>query len=462
MRMRPEILLLVIALPLVACKDYGEFTVAEREWVDNDELPALSELDLTGINLEFSIGSEAHARALPEVDWPDPVGALMDRLRRENDGELPAQFDLPLEDNCIYVGLEPRYSRFRRIQFQGRTLLFISYLTSVKSSDKNGENPSIGTRFKPRLAIIDESMDMKRYDLDVESLQLWIVQTESIFGIVTTKNRSIHLRTLHFNNNALVADDPVRLASSGQRADQMSLATLPGGAFHLAWLTERYASLTERFVYYVYIDAAGVAPQPEILLSDTATNRFLHLMVHDTTPIVSWADARFISRGFDTTNQSKIMIGSNGATGNDLWPPVVLNPPKNDSENAFSPVLSAQKNNSIAFLWRQDTVDSRDKSDMQLGLFDIDNRSLSLSERSIPYSEVVSNALQQQIDHQRSMPIDGSSVPDPADCDQWREQLNLKPTGTGIMTPVGAKPITRLEVERKDDNGGDDSHDNGF
>lgn len=68
-------LLLTLMLFMTACKDYGEFTVAEREWVDNDELPSLEEMDLTGMNLEFSIGSAAHARVLPEVEWPDKAKA---------------------------------------------------------------------------------------------------------------------------------------------------------------------------------------------------------------------------------------------------------------------------------------------------------------------------------------------------------------------------------------------------
>lgn len=455
MRIRSEVLLLAIVLPLAACKDHGEYTVAEREWVENDELPALSEMNLTGINLEFSIGSEAHARVLPEVDWPDPVGALMGRVEFENGGSLPSNFDLPLEDGCMYVGLEPRYSRFRRVEIQGKTLLFVTYLVRLKDSGQKEGGASSGVRFEARLAVIDESLDMKRYDFEIDSLQFQIVQTASTIGIISSGNRSIHLRGLHFEGNTLIANEPVRLASSGQRADKMVIATEPDGAFHLAWVTERYAAMPERFVYYVYIDQNGIAEQSEVLLSDTATDRFLHLTVNDNQPLVSWADARFIRRGFDVTNPSKIMIGARNVNGNELWSPVVLNPPKDTSENAFSPVFSAQHNDAIAFLWGKTSSDSLDKADKQLGIFDVKNRSLTLAKRSIPHEDIISTALQQQIEHQRSMPIAGFPVPDSAECDQWREQLKLKPTGVGIMTPEGMKPITRLSPGKKGD---DDKH----
>jgi len=460
MPIRPEFLfLLAITLPLVGCKDYGEFTVAEREWVENDEMPALSEMDLTGINLEFAVGSEAHARVLPEADWPDPIGSLMDRMKFENGGELSPDFDLPLEDGCIYVGLEPRYSRFRRVQFHGRTLLFVTYLVSLESSKKNEDDASFGTRFESRLAIIDESLGMKRYDFEIDSLQFQIVQTDSTFGVVSTKSRSIRFRKLHFEDNILVKNEPVRLASSGQRADKMTVAAEPGGAFHMAWLTERYGDLRERFVYYAYFDAEGIAGQPEALLSDTATNLFLHLTVNNQ-PLVSWADARFISRGFDVSNQSKIMIGSRGANGNGLWPPIVLNIPKDISENAYSPVFAVRHNDAVAFLWGKTSSNGMDKSDKQLGMFDVNNKSLKLAKKMIPHKGIISTALRQQKERQRSMPISGFPVSDSADCDQWREQLNLKPTGFGTMTPKGVKPITRLDLEKKDDDRNDDGNDN--
>ena len=459
MRIRPEFLLLAITVLLVGCKDYGEFTVAEREWVDNGELAALSEMDLTGINLKFSVGSEAHARVLPEVDWPHPIGTLMDRVKFENGGKFPPDFDLPLEDGCIYVELEPRYSRFRRVEFQGRTLLFITYLISLESSEKNEGDVSTGTQFEPRLVIIDESPGMKRYDLEIDSLEFWIVQTDSIFGIISTKNRSIHLQKLHFRNNDLVADEPVRLASSGQRADRMIISAVPGGAFHLAWLTERYAAMPERFVYYAYFNPDGLSKQPAALLSDTATNRFLHLTLNGNQPLVSWADARFISRGFDATNQSKIMIGSRGADGNGLWPPIVLNIPKDNSDNAYSPVFAVRHNDAVAFFWGKTSSDSRDKSDKQMGMFDVKDKLLTLAEKPILHEDIILTALQQQRERQRSMPVSGFTAPDSAECDQWREQWNLKPTGFGTMTPKGVKPITRLDLEKKDDDSNDDGND---
>ena len=447
--------LLAMTLPLVACKDYGEFAVAERQWVDNDELPALSEMDLTGINLEFAVGSEAHARVLPEADWPDPVGALMDRVKRENGGEVPADFDLPLEDGCIYVGLEPRFSRFRRVEFQGRMLLFVTYLVSLENSSQNEGGATNGVRFEPRLAVIDESMGMKRYDLQVDSLQFQIVQTDSIFGIISTRNRSIHLRKLYFRDNTLAAKEPVRLAYSGQRADKMVIAPEPNGAFHLAWLTERYAAMPERFVYYAYFSQDGITEQSAVLLSDSAVNSFLSLVVHDSQPLVIWTDARFVWRGFKTTNKSKIMVGSADAMNNEYWPPIVLNTPKDNSDNAHRPWLASPNGDIAFFAWGTTSAGNWRDTSLQLALLNLESRSLKLAKTTDRFQNIAAEANRQELNHQRNMSIAGLPVPDPAECDQWRERLNLKPTGFGVMTPEGEREFMKLDPEKNDDNGQD-------
>lgn len=170
--------------------------------------------------------------------------------------------------------------------------------------------------------------------------------------------------------------------------------------------------------------------------------------------IDSWIQPR------SATNQSKIMIGSRSPAGTERWPPVVLNSPKDNSENAFSPVFAVPHNDAIAYLWGKTSSDSLDKADKQLGIFDVKNRSLTLAERSVPHEDIISNVLQQQIEHQRSMPIAGFPVPDPAECDDWQDQLNLKPTGFHIRTPNGEEPITRLDLEKNGDNRADDGDNN--
>lgn len=457
MRIRPEVLLLAIVLPLAACKDYGEYTVAEREWVENDELPALSEMDLTGIDLEFSIGSEAHARVLPEVDWPDPVGALMDRVEFENGGSLPSDFDLPLEDGCMYVGLEPRYSRFRRVEIQGQVLLFVTYLVRLKDSGQKEGGASSGVRFEARLAVIDESLGMKRYDFEIDSLQFQIVQTASTFGIISSGNRSIHLRRLHFEGNTLIANEPVRLASSDHSIDKMAIATEPDGTFHLAWLTYDRTTTTENPVYYSKYGPDGDKLVNRNLLSEDARYRFIAMHWSTSGAAIAWADSRFARYGFSYSNLSKIFVHIANPEDRQSRGPYALNVPFQDSDDAFRPIFAIPHNDAIAFLWGKTSSDSLDKADKQFGIFDVKNKSLSLAKTSIRHEDVISTALQQQIEHQRSMPIAGFPVPDPDECDNWQARLNLKPTGVGIMTPEGMKPITRLILEPKDDDSDGDS-----
>jgi len=57
------------------------------------------------------------------------------------------------------------------------------------------------------------------------------------------------------------------------------------------------------------------------------------------------------------------------------------------------------------------------------------------------------------------MPVAGFPVPDTTECEKWGKQLNLKPTGFGVMTPQGYRPITTLDLEKNDDDGGGDRND---
>jgi len=457
MPIRPEILLLVIALPLVACKDYGEFTVAEREWVDNDELPAISEMDLTGINLEFAVGSEAHARVLPEAKWPDPIGSLMDRVKRENGGMLPANFDLPLVDGCIYVGLEPRYSRFRRVEFQGRTLLFATYrLGSRISGLREEDQPEV----ELRLAIIDESRGMARHDLRIDTVNFDLVRSDAALGIVSNSGKSIYYRRLDLSGDALMASEPLLLVSSDHRIDEMAIATEPDGTFHLAWLTYDRTTTTENPVYYSKYGIDGDKVEDRQLLSEDARYRFIAMHWSTAGTAVAWADSRFARYGFSYSNISKIFVHIANPEDGRPRGLYALNVPLQDSDDAFRPIFAIPHNNAVAFLWGKTSSDSLDKADKQLGLFDVNSKSLTLAKKSIPHEDIISNAVRQQIEHQRSMPVAGSPVPDPADCDRWQERLTLKPTGSHIRTPNGEEPITRLDLEKNGDNRAGDGDNN--
>jgi len=122
-------------------------------------------------------------------------------------------------------------------------------------------------------------------------------------------------------------------------------------------------------------------------------------------------------------------------------------------------VFATRHNNAIAFLWGKTSSDSLDKADKQLGLFDVNNKSLMLAKSPIPHDDIISTAVRQQTEHQRGMPVAGFPALEATDCDQWEERLNLKPTGFGVITPQGYRPITTLDLEKNDDDGGGDRND---
>jgi len=453
MRRRPLLCVRILCSALlitsaVACKDYGEFTVVDRQWVEDDEFPALSEIDLTGINLEFAVGSEAHARVLPEADWPDPVGMLLDRMKSENGGTLPPDFDLPLEDGCIYVGAESLSSRFRRVQFKGRTLLFVTYRVGTRKSGlPEEEQPEV----ELRLAILDESQGMKRHDLRLGALKFDLIRTDSHLAVVSVEDRSVYLRRILLEDG-LVVGEPSLLNSFDHRIDRMTVVTEPNGQFHIALLLGDRTATAGNSIYYSKYRPNAEPIVNSRMLSRDARAGFLAMRLRSAQTVVIWTDSRFARYGFSPSNISKIFANVIDTETGSLRAPQVLNLPFQDSDDAYLPIFVNSVDEGLLLQWRADNGGDINGSSMRSGVFNLNDFSISLGESKNSKDEIVSAALQQRVDLERSTPVERFPVSNPAQCDNWQEHLNLEPTGFGIMTPEGEQPITRLGTEENGDN----------
>lgn len=433
-------IVIVTTVLLTGCKDYGEFTVAEREEVEEPAGTPLFAMDLTGIDMEFSIGSEAHARALPEADWPDPIEDLIDRERQRFDGALPPNFDLPVAEGCIFVGAEQQYTRFRRVRFLDRTLLFVTYTAPQSKIEPSSHEMRTSEK---RLAILDESDGMRRYDIPIDDYRFELVRFGDRIGLFASGRTRLDFWSIKANESSLELDGPTVVIESDTPIDRLDITNSDEGVLTVVWLTSRYGTSRERYLNYFSFKPGDRPLNRSIRATANATNRFLGIHSSGDDLAIAWSDARFVREGFSVDNQSKLMVrflpGRDGAAFDDY----VLNTPLDDSDNALPPILATENNNELTFFWNVSNPFSRNNPELRVAHFNLETRRLHVENSTIAHQQLVSAALQQQIEAQRGMPIEGVPTPSPEECDQWRENLDLVPTDQDVITPNGRQNILR-------------------
>jgi len=365
------------------------------------------------------------------------------------------------------------YSRFRRIEFQGRVLLLVTYRVGSRVSGvKEEDQPNV----EQRLAIIDESTGMTRYDFLLDSNRFELVRTDTTLGVVSINDASILLRRLEFRGDAMTASEPILLASSNHGIDRLAVENEPDRSIHLAWLTERVGAMPERAVRYLYFkpddtrrnlnlpfpneESDGFRQFPRdskledpegVPFTETARGGLLNMRLNDQMLWVYWVDSRFVWRGFERKNYSKLMTQPVLIDGKPQQS-LAINIPKDDSDNADEPWLLWSHENAQFFAWSHASGGEPQEVLLQLSALDLETRNLRLARQPIHFRNIVAEAVHQNVEYERTRPVPDHPVPDSDECDNWEERLNLKPTGFGIMTPEGEQPITRLGTKKNGDN----------
>jgi len=426
-----------LLLLLPACKDYGEFTVAERRWVDDEAFPALSEIDLREINMEFAIGSELHARLAPDAWWPQPIRALLDQARRNNGGELPEEFDLPIPDACIYVDADPKSSRFRRLRSKDRKFLFVSSVLGREpwiTDSKIAPEPQI----RSRLAIIAEGRQPSLMgSFPLASFEFEVIVRGKTAYIFTALDASLFMTSVDVSNSNATVKERDLIFEADTRIDRIQVDAYDDVNIDVAVLTDRYKWSTERKIYFDRIDTSDFSRDDFDIVTETASKPVLYMRSLRGSTLISWIDARFIERGFDRRNFGKIMISKVSPSGTILQP-LALNAPNDSDDDAFTPFLASYSNDTVFASWRTTPGDWRD-GPVQASVVDVGSNNLVLRNSSLPFSEVREEALIQQTAYQRSMPLPHSPYLSDEYCDSWLERLPDK--GVRVLDPITRKPV---------------------
>jgi len=438
-RLRP-VLAACLVLLVTACKDYGEFTVAERRWVDDEAFPALSEIDLRDINMEFAIGSELHARLVPDAWWPQPIRALLDQVRRDNGGVLPDEFDLPIPDACIYVDAELKSSRFRRLRSGDRTLFFVSSVLRKENSMADSKTvPEL--EYQPELSIIEEGRQfnlMGSFALD--SVEFEVAVRDEIAYIFTASDRLLFMTSIDVRQSDAQLIERRVIFDAGARIDVIKVDENGETLLDIAILTDRYANHTERKIFFGQLDPGYSTTVRFNLVTDTASWPALFMSSINKNAVLSWIDARFIHRGFfETDNPGKVALFLPDDGGLQNPGPMILNLPLDDTDNAEMPLLASTMNEMIFVAWGTYESLSVSGIPMAVSMLSLTNNSLILRKSPVGSDVIRAEAVSQYADLQRSFPMPGVSNRNDEYCDSWLDRL--PDNGVRVLDPVTHKPV---------------------
>lgn len=416
---------MLCVLLATGCRDYGEYEVAEQRWVDEDAFPDLAEIDWSSTNLPLSIGSELHARAVPQADWPEPLKSLLEWEAVVNNSEIPAAFDLAVPDACLYVDVASRNSRFQRVEVAGRSLLFLTYLEKIQQ-DRNGLDGTNDERSRVRLGWIDESNDFAVQSIGVEDMRFEVFVDGQLAHLVTSTRNAVRLYTLDWGGRGEPAvSEPVDLFATDEGVARVAAGRTENGELAIAVVTERLGNLVERRIYFGVVDPRGRIVTPFQSVTSTATGIALAWVSDFASIGLTWIDARFIQRGFDRQNTGKLIFASLDPD-NRLEPLIVLNDPLDPDDDAFEPILVGHAGTAPLFGWTTPHWVEPD-SPLKIALFDPESRTVKRRGTTYSTRAVHKAVIDDWTDLLRTTPIPGYPVPAQADCENWDEMLPESP-----------------------------------
>lgn len=429
-----------LPLILAACRDYGEFTVAEPRWVSNEDFPALSEIDLRDINIEFSIGSELHARLLPDAYWPEPILSLIRQVKIDNGGVLPDAFDLPIPDACIYVDINPKSSRFKRIQAGSRQFLFVSTLESVNLRTPQVADDS-NNSYQPKISIFEERREPNLLgSIDIESMTFDAVIQDDIAYVFSPARGSLFMTRIDLNKPVLHLDSKALIFETDSRIEKIETNVSDNFTFDVGILTDRYSNRRERNIFFSRFSVDRLNENNFALISDTASSPAFFMYSEGGKTILSWIDARFIERGFfETDNPGKVFVYPFSDAERAENYPMVLNLPFDDTDNAEFPLVVSHSEGKIFAAWGIYQPGVWPEGPMRMGVLRPMDGSVSVRRSPVDLSVIRSEAKVQHLAYQRSVPVSVESAPDSEYCDTWRDRI--PDSGFRVLHPVTRKPV---------------------
>jgi len=434
---------------LVGCAEDDNYLVANRQQVDRSSLPGLDKINWRGQrDLDLFVVSEAHAKVLPEVDWPGPIGEMMDLVVTDAEGNFPERWDLPTDDRCLYVGIDRRRPSWR-FQHRDRTLFFLPY--RVTSSNETQKRPS-----GYYLVAIDESQGLKRYDFPISSPDVIFVESNHQLMVIERDENKLLLREVKFEGQDVVLSEPSVLLNSAGQIKVWTVDIDPSRQVHLAWSVHAESGSRRSPAFYARFDGEAATEGKAIQLTGSSTGDVIDLVFHDGAVFSAWQDSRFLSGLVGIQNASKLFFSRVDWGSPTMERPIVVNQPYDESDTASDPVFATVYRDRLFVLWSATSTGDFKNADLRFSALDYDDRSLALADQTVGEQDILGAATSQMRKAQRSNPIGHPPGPSEEECDDWEDKVRSLPLLEAGPIDVHGRPVPLIEgsiplIKKKDE-----------
>lgn len=433
-----SVCLVAAVVSLTACIEGDNYQVATRDIVSRSTFPDLDEINWRGQrDIDLFVVSEAHAKVLPEVDWPGPIGDMMDLVVTDAEGNFPERWDLPIDDRCLYVGIDRRRPSWR-FQHRDRTLFFLPY--RVTTSNETRQRPS-----GHYLLAIDESQGLKRYDFPISSPDVLFIDSNYRLLVIERDENRLLLRDVSFEEQEVVLSEPSMLLDSGGQIKVWTVDVDPSGQVHLAWSVHGESGSRRSPAFYARFDGEATAEEKAIQLTGSSTGAVIELVFHDNAVFAAWQDSRFLSGLVGVQNASKLFFSRVDWTSRTIEQPIVVNRPHDESDTASDPVFATVYRDRLLVLWSTTSTGDFKDADLRLSALDYDDRSLALADLAVGEQDILGAATSQFRQAQRSNPIGAQLGPSEEECDDWKEKVRSLPLLEAGPMDIHGRPVPLIE-----------------
>ncbi|WP_376693698.1 hypothetical protein [Wenzhouxiangella sp. EGI_FJ10409] len=423
-------------LLLASCAEDGDYEVATRQKVDRSELPELGQIGWSQDDFDSFVVSEAYAKIVPEAKWPGPIGEMLNLVARDPQGNLPEGWDLPIDDRCLYIGIDHRRPSWR-LHHRGRTLFFVPY--QVPSS--NGTNETAPRNY---LAALDESQSLRRYDIGIASFDIKLLQRTERLLLVERDVNALLLRDITIEGSGLEISDPSVLVEPESRLKNWTVELDSEGAVHVAWSIQE-GSGRQHPAFYARFDGQALTEEDSLLLTRSSTGNTVKLIAKQGRMLAAWQDSRFASGLVGVQNASKLFFARVDWDSLQRDQPTVVNQPYEESDGASAPIFAKVHNDRVLVFWSTTLTGELQWAELRYSIFDDDDRRLTVAEGNIEGASLLDAATKRLRRMQRGNPIGDQPGPTDQECDLWEEKVRSLPLQDAGPIDIHGRPMPLIK-----------------
>jgi hypothetical protein len=459
---------LLLIFITTGCLWFQNIRVAERVIADNSDLPVLEEADFSQASLIYSpeipeisvrlkqeagidlnhwsisiqhelAGFTSDNRAQLSIAAP----GTSNRYFNQSTGEISSGTDIILSEHLNVIT-----SQSRRAEWNGRVFYFLSVAVDTPGS------PHSGVQFESE-EYDDPSRVHRVYALDENGNGVTFFETDAVDPVFVTDGvpRSLPGQPLHFDvhisdngpvvvyrdrdgiylkplviqdsrsgeaglrNNEQAANltsgngsfmfgekKQIAISEAPYGEYQMISRLDPNGMIHLIWTDSR--GKNDLWYCRSNINENEICNAPR-RISRTAFMGPVNLMLQDENRVyISWIDNRFKQGVWTSRNFAKLMIVKSDDGGSRFGTPVLVNPPRDDSDNVLYSVTMPAPDEGILVFWGTEVPGSgAANQDMFFGWLQGNMETMVLGPDKIPGTRLHDVINSKLLEYQRNLGI---------------------------------------------------------